>query len=789
MRAGQTRKQTIDEIKCAQDKLASSEEICRVVLTQVPRDSSTGRRPRFSLYLSSQLLYGVCVIRQKQLKMFLDEISNFFISVHSTKWTIDLQTEKRPKKKHGEKRGEDDLLIDIQRKKQKLDIGVLPPDIPEQAQVLTFPNVVDDHLMELPTLGELPVDFLNGDLDALLRSMTEDLREHVERPPVIEPLREDTTLLSMKQSLLDPSTSDATGLEQRPDESEERAQVKSSIGMMLKASIASPAIDPEPSKKIPALEPIEERQSTLQDLPTHKQVPAEPQPTEVVPAIPEPEDTEEQIPPPVIPDVQPVEEQIPPPVLPADEVVLPKKGKDRSRTAREEPAQPVVPDQPLQQPDKPAVSPISEVILATEELQLEPPQRKLPRRQVPRRRRLIIDKDTKYSIDVIRANTLDYANTMRTQSVREDIIQVGVQWQSPSDLLSRPGKDMPHFRHLFNRNLQTSREELFDLKKPLEHFRYDPEIGRERISLLSSRRGSSFSGAGTPRERSSGVQPLQAVIGQTPESNGHGVLEKRLQQIIETPVQEDELATVNVQPPTIPEEVYDQPVQDELNLPVLVTEEQPQELPIMEKQPQQLPMMDVDQPLPERVKQSVPIEPIDVQPEVTAPMEILPVRETSPEPPQVLSPRLQNGNIWTEQHVWETLLDLWEKGKRRTTFAQLCPTCTTTKFSAALVMQFILKMYEARKWFVHLCLHLVNGRCLICINAVALRERSVEVKFQLLVNLLLVHPINGNITTRMDIAQFQEEGPYPTAIKNVINPSVNTPSSRCVCIQSCQLAR
>nr|CAD7409392.1 unnamed protein product [Timema poppensis] len=178
---------------------------------KVPRDSSTGKRPRFSLYLSSQLLYGVCVIRQKQLKMFLDEISNFFISVHSTKWTIDLQTEKRQKKKHGEKRGEDDLLIDIQRKKQKLDIGVLPPDLPEQVQTLTFPNVVDDHLMELPTLGELPVEFLNGDLDALLRSMTEDLREHVERPPVIEPLREDTTLLSMKQSLLDPSTSDATG--------------------------------------------------------------------------------------------------------------------------------------------------------------------------------------------------------------------------------------------------------------------------------------------------------------------------------------------------------------------------------------------------------------------------------------------------------------------------------------------------------------------------------------------------------------------------------------------------
>ncbi|CAG2059010.1 unnamed protein product [Timema podura] len=409
--------------------------------------------------------------------MFLDEISNFFISVHSTKWTIDLQTEKRQKKKHGEKRGEDDLLIDIQRKKQKLDTGVLPPDLPEQAQVLTFPNVVDDvstitlrelnlprpqaeeHLMELPTLGELPVDFLNGDLDALLRSMTEDLREHIERPPVIEPLREDTTLLSMKQSLLDPSTSDATGsrLEQRPDESEERAQVKSSIGMMLKASIASPAIDQETPKKIPALEPIDERQSTPQDLPTHKQLPAEPQPTEVVPAILEPEETEEQIPPPVIPDVQPVEEQIPPPVLPDDGVILPKRGKDHSRTVREEPAQPVVPDQPLQQPDKPAVPPISEVILETGELQLEPPQITLPRRQAPRRRRLIIDKDTKYPIDVIRANTLDYANTMRTQSVREDMIRVGVQWQSPSDLLSRPGKDMPHLRHLFNRNLHTSR--------------------------------------------------------------------------------------------------------------------------------------------------------------------------------------------------------------------------------------------------------------------------------------------------------------------------------------------
>nr|CAD7570111.1 unnamed protein product [Timema californicum] len=662
-----------------------NEEICRVVLTQVPRDSSTGKKPRFSLYLSSQLLYGVCVIRQKQLKMFLDEISNFFISVHSTKWTINLQTEKRQKKKHGEKRGEDDLLIDIQRKKQKLDIGVLPPDLPEQAQTLTFPNVVDDHLMELPTLGELPVEFLNGDLDALLRSMTEDLREHVERPPVIEPLREDTTLLSMKQSLLDPSTSDATGLEQRPDESEERAQVKSSIGMMLKASIASPAIDPEPSKKIPALEPIDERQSTLQDLPTHKQVPAEPQPTEVVPAIPAPEDTEEQIPPPIIPDIQPVEEQIPPPVLPADEVVLPKKGKDRSRTVREEPAQPVVPDQLLQQPDKPAVSPISEVILETGELQLEPPQRTVPRRQVPRRRRLIIDKNTKYSIDVIRANTLDYSNTMRTQNVREDIIRVGVQWQSPSDLLSRPGKAMPHFRHLFNRNLQTSREELFDLKKPLEHFRYDPEF---YVNRLAERE---FPCCHQEEDQASVVQEHQEKghrvfslcklsLVQTPESNGHGVLEKRLQQIIETPVQEDELATVNVQPPTIPEEVYDQPVQDELNIPVLVTEEQPQELP----------MMDVDQPLPERVKQSVPIEPLDVQPEVVAPMEILPVRETSPEPPQVLSPRLQNGNIWTEQHVWETLLELWEKGKRRTTFAQLCPTCTTTKFSAALVMQFIL---------------------------------------------------------------------------------------------------
>nr|CAD7409393.1 unnamed protein product [Timema poppensis] len=486
-------------------------------------------------------------------------------------------------------------------------------------------------------------------------------------------------------------------LEQRPDESEERAQVKSSIGMMLKASIASPAIDPEPSKKIPALEPIDERQSTLQDLPTHKQVPAEPQPTEVVPAIPAPEDTEEQIPPPVIPDIQPVEEQIPPPVLPADEVVLPKKGKDRSRTVREEPAQPVVPDQPLQQPDKPAVSPISEVILETGELQLEPPQSTVPRRQVPRRRRLIIDKNTKYPIDVIRANTLDYANTMRTQNVREDIIRVGVQWQSPSDLLSRPGKAMPHFRHLFNRNLQTSREELFDLKKPLEHFRYDPEVvGFIPYTLVLAER--EFPCCHQEEDQASVVQEHQEKghrvlnlcklsLVQTPESNGHGVLEKRLQQIIETPVQEDELATVNIQPPTIPEEVYDQPVQDELNIPVLVTEEQPQELP----------MMDVDQPLPERVKQSVPIEPIDVQPEVVAPMEIRPVRETSPEPPQVLSPRLQNGNIWTEQHVWETLLELWEKGKRRTTFAQLCPTCTTTKFSAALVMQFILNLCAQEK--------------------------------------------------------------------------------------------
>nr|CAD7447626.1 unnamed protein product [Timema bartmani] len=223
------------------------------------------------------------------------------------------------------------------------------------------------------------------------------------------------------------------------------------------------------------------------------------------------------------------------------------------------------------------------------------------------------------------------------------------------------------------------------------------------------------------------------MITETPEYNGRGVLEMGLQQIIETSAQEDELATVNVQPPTIPEEVYDQPVQDGQNIPVLVTEEQPQELPIMEEQPQQLPMMDVDQPLPERAKQSDPIESMDAQPEVVAPMEILPVRETSPEPPQVLSPscgfhnkecalistdisvtisctdsvykekcsELENGNIWTEQHVWEALLELWEKGKGRTTFAQLCPTSTTTKFSAALVLQFILHLCAQRKLFLN----------------------------------------------------------------------------------------
>ncbi|XP_063235069.1 meiotic recombination protein REC8 homolog [Bacillus rossius redtenbacheri] len=253
------------------DVARACDDVTKVVLVREREDLPARQRPRFSLYLSSQLAYGIVVIHRRQVDIFLGELSSYFL-------TVDISEKKVQKAVKGRKRKDEE---EPGRGKRAVPEGrtepgalVLAHTVQDVASITLREEVVrapePDELVACKPwqvfgedLGPIPPAFFEGgNLMEMIIAM--EAREQGEQavPAVME---------TMLASVHEPSTSDTTGVTlptmgqdvSRPPEMQESAPLvqlpeesqqttKASVGLPPKASVA---VSPTPPR--PPAEPME----------------------------------------------------------------------------------------------------------------------------------------------------------------------------------------------------------------------------------------------------------------------------------------------------------------------------------------------------------------------------------------------------------------------------------------------------------------------------------------------------------------------------------------------------